>query len=64
MTTVVSPSGRRSREAWPASRIIARMQIDVTVPVTVGILFFLILFAGLMFVRQVGKSRPHSKTDD
>ena len=48
----------------PSSPIIAGMQIDVTVPVAVGIIFFLILFAGLMFVRQVGKFRPHSKTDD
>ena len=40
------------------------MQIDVTGPVVVGVIFFLILFAGLGFVRQVGHFRPHSKSDD
>jgi hypothetical protein len=37
---------------------------DVTVPVVVGVLFFGVLMAGLAFVRQVGKSRPHSRTTD
>jgi hypothetical protein len=40
------------------------MQIDVTVPVVVGVIFFLVLIAGLAFVRQVGNFRPHSKSDD
>ena len=34
---------------------------DVTVPVVVGTLAFAILVAGLGYVRQVGKSRPHAK---
>ena len=46
------------------SRIIAAMQIDVTGPVVVGVIFFLILLSGLLFVRQVGKFRPHSKSDE
>jgi len=40
------------------------MQIDVTVPVVVGVIFFLVLVAGLAFVRQVGHFRPHSKSVD
>ncbi|MGC3954275.1 MAG: hypothetical protein QM804_08505 [Propionicimonas sp.] len=40
------------------------MQIDVTTPVIVGVIFFLVLAAGLGFVRQVGHFRPHSKSDD
>ena len=40
------------------------MQIDVTGPVVIGILFFLILLSGLLFIRQVGHFRPHSKSDD
>jgi len=40
------------------------MQIDVTTPVIVGVIFFLVLFVALLFVRQVGHSRPHSKSDD
>jgi len=40
------------------------MQIDVTAPVIVGVIFFLVLVAGLAFVRQVGRFRPHSKTVD
>ncbi|MBK9695929.1 MAG: hypothetical protein IPO80_00525 [Propionibacteriaceae bacterium] len=35
--------------------------VDLTGPVVVGVLFFGILAAGLGFVRQVGKMRPHSK---
>ena len=34
---------------------------DVTVPVLVGVVTFAILATGLGFVRQVGKSRPHTK---
>ncbi len=35
--------------------------IDVTGPVVIGLIAFAILAAGLGFVRQVGKSRPHAK---
>ena len=35
--------------------------VDVTGPVVVGVVTFLLLAAGLGFVRQVGKSRPHAK---
>ena len=34
---------------------------DVTVPVLVGVLAFVILAIGLGSVRQVGKGRPHAK---
>ena len=40
------------------------MQIDVTLPAVVGMIFFLALVAGLAFVRQVGHFRPHSKSVD
>lgn len=40
------------------------MQIVVSVPVVVGVIFFLVLLCGLLFVRQVGAFRPHSKSDD
>ena len=39
----------------------SRRRYDVTVPVVVGALAFAILVAGLGYVRQVGKSRPHAK---
>lgn len=35
--------------------------LDVTLPVVVGLATFAILAAGLGFIRQVGKSRPHAK---
>ncbi len=44
--------------------MIRRMQIDVTVPLVVGVVTFLVLAAGLGFVRQVGHFRPHAKSDD
>ena len=34
---------------------------DVTLPIVVGGLAFVILATGLGFVRQVGKGRPHAK---
>ncbi len=34
---------------------------DVAGPVVVGVLTFAVLVAGLGFVRQVGKGRPHSR---
>lgn len=40
------------------------MHIDITVPLVVGVVFFLVLVAGLGFVRQVGSFRPHSKPLD
>lgn len=44
--------------------MIRRMQIDVTAPIVVGVIVFLVLVAGLVFVRQVGSFRPHAKSDD
>ena len=40
---------------------VLEVAVDVTGPVLVGVVTFLILAAGLGFVRQVGKSRPHAK---
>lgn len=36
--------------------------VDLTTPAVVGVLFFGLLAAGLGFVRQVGKMRPHAKS--
>ncbi|MFZ0530740.1 MAG: hypothetical protein WAL91_09405 [Propionicimonas sp.] len=42
-------------------QILEAVVYDVSGPVLVGLIAFGILAAGLGFVRQVGKSRPHSK---
>ena len=60
----VAGPGTRPRTGVGRSRMIRRMQIDVTVPLVVGVVTFLVLAAGLGFVRQVGHFRPHAKSDD
>ena len=64
----------RGRGARPASRgpasirpmhiVLEAAKLDITAPVVVGLVFFLILVVGLGFVRQVGAFRPHSKSLD
>ncbi len=48
----------------PMHIVLETATLDITAPVVVGLVFFLILVAGLGFVRQVGAFRPHSKSLD
>jgi len=41
--------------------VLETVVVDATGPIVVGVVTFLILAAGLAFVREVGKFRPNSR---
>ena len=53
--------GKRTPCSIRGMHTVLEVVVDVTVPVVVGLGAFAILAAGLGYVRQIGKGRPHAK---